>query len=79
MKDITLENDLTVLNCVHVRQVMFDALSQSSKICFDMGQVKDCDTSGVQLLLSLKKSAHGMQSDVSISNVPAVVVEAVGK
>ena len=53
---IVLGPDLTIPYASQVRDQLFDALSAGGDLTLDLGGVTDFDSSGIQLLLSARRS-----------------------
>ena len=78
-KQIEIDRDLLAVNSLYCKQLLLDTLNGYENVTFDFDQVTDCDTAGVQLLLSLKKTASTLSRQVRFRNVPDVVLDAMEK
>ena len=54
---LTLTQDLTIYTALDTKPVLLEALQASGALELDLSQVSEIDTSGVQLLLLLKREA----------------------
>ena len=76
-KQIVLDRDLSVMNGLYHKQMLLDSLEGSDRLAINMENVSDCDSSGVQLLLALRKTALLNNQNVRLQSVPRVVFDAV--
>ena len=70
---VTVEENLIVKEIAHIRNILNDAIVGTEKMCVDLRHVSDCDSAGVQLLVSLRKTAAANRIDIHLSNTPEVV------
>lgn len=78
-KEIVLNRDLTAVNGAYCKKILIDSLDDCTNIVVDMEGISDCDTAGIQLLLSLNKSALANNQNVRFVHVPGVVIEMMEK
>lgn len=55
---LALIEDLTIYHAVEQKQRLLDALASADELEVDLSQVSDIDTTGLQLLILLKKEAQ---------------------
>jgi anti-anti-sigma regulatory factor len=81
MRNINLEMDksLTVFNIAEAYNRFTEVFQNSDRIEIDLNNITDCDTSGIQLLYSLKKSCMNTGKEISIKNPSAAVHEALNR
>ena len=63
---LSLTEDLTIYHALDQKTMLLDALSTTDELELDLSQVGDIDTTGLQLLILLKKEAHRCGKRVSI-------------
>ena len=76
---IVLDRDLTVVNGIYCKKILLEGLGGCTNIVIDLERVSDCDTAGIQLLLSLNKSAQANNQNVRFVHVPGVIIEMMEK
>ncbi|GEM_PF-3075020 len=76
---IEIGSSLTVYNISELHVKFQEALFNSDRIDIDLNSITDCDTSGVQLLYSLKKSCLEKNKEISITNPSIAVYEALNR
>ena len=55
---LALNENLTIYHALEQKQCLLDALATSDELEVDLSQVSDIDTTGLQLLILLKKEAQ---------------------
>lgn len=66
----SLGDSITIFNCLDIQQELVAYLNQCEKECLiDAGELTDIDACGLQLLVSLKKSAKKKQLSFEIINI----------
>ncbi|MBN1907810.1 MAG: STAS domain-containing protein [Deltaproteobacteria bacterium] len=77
-KDIVHRNvdtgaSLSVFRAAELHALIFEAYREADTIEIDMVNVTDCDTAGIQLLYSLKKSSLRDGKKIIIKNISRAV------
>jgi anti-anti-sigma regulatory factor len=65
--------DLTIENAEDLRQFLVAALERSSEPALDFSAVRDCDTAGLQLICSLRKTATERGQQLRITAISPLV------
>ena len=65
---IEIEASLTIFNVAELQNQILKILKNSNKIEVDLKDITECDTAGIQLLYSLKKSCLSEGKDFSLLN-----------
>jgi anti-anti-sigma factor len=73
---IQFEGSISIYETKSVQQELLSCSTKCTDWELDLGGVDFCDTSGLQLLLSVKKMAEKEGISLKIVNVPDVVVAA---
>lgn len=76
MKKIKFNKPLIISCITDDAKILQDALHQKDDIIIDLANIEDCDTAGVQLLISAQKTANQDKQAFSIENAPDVVQSA---
>ena len=63
---LSLSEDLTIYHALEQKKTLLDALASSTELELDLLKVSEIDTSGLQLLLLLKKEAQKTGKRVAI-------------
>ncbi|MBL8484533.1 MAG: STAS domain-containing protein [Rhodocyclaceae bacterium] len=66
IRQILLEQELTIYNAAEIRQCLAAALAQHDGVELDLSKVCEMDCAGVQLLLFLKKEAQRLGKQARI-------------
>jgi|JFJP01.1.fsa_nt_gi anti-anti-sigma factor len=69
------EGDMTIYHAAELMPVLLDALKQSDRIELDLSKVCELDTSGVQLLMLMKREAVAAGKSLKLSGHSAAVLE----
>jgi anti-sigma B factor antagonist len=69
------EGELTIYRVGELKPCLLDALTQSDAIELDLSAVSELDTSGVQLLMLIKREAVAAGKALTISGHSAAVLE----
>ena len=73
---LILSGELTLFNLNVVRQELISALNDGNKVAIDLKDVNECDTAGIQLVISAKKTSIAENREVTIVNPHASVLSA---
>jgi anti-anti-sigma factor len=71
---LALDGELTIQQAAAVRERLLAALAAGLR-CLDLGQVSECDSAGVQLLLAARKSAEDAGLPLTLAPVSEPVRE----
>ena len=63
---LALTDDLTIYHALEQKNTLLDALQGTTTLELDLMNVHEIDTSGLQLLILLKKEAHKAGKQVTI-------------
>lgn len=70
---LAIQDDLTIYKALELKDRLTAALDQGSALELDLSQVADIDTSGLQILILVKREASRLGKDVRIvAHSPAV-------
>lgn len=75
-KTLKLEGNLTIYEAEALRESLKVALEDADILEFDISDVRECDTSGLQLLCSVKKTAVQKDKIICISMTSEAVRDA---
>lgn len=75
-KALTIEDSLTIYDVKALKEKATEILGDSDVIKVNLDNVSECDTAGIQLLYSLKKSAGESGKKLIICNPPQSVEDA---
>jgi len=73
---IRLAGDLTIYSATEARQELEALLAKQPSLALDLSEVDEIDTSGIQLLLWLKREAAFRRESLTLLRHSSVVVEA---
>ncbi len=73
---LKIKGELTVYESEIVRDELLICMSESDSLALDLDNVNECDTAGIQLLCSAKKTAEKSGKYFSLSTISEVVREA---
>ncbi|MBN2343183.1 MAG: STAS domain-containing protein [Deltaproteobacteria bacterium] len=77
MTNIQIKDSLTISNILKCAQMLQENLTvEPEELNVNLQKVEDCDTSGVQLIISLQKSAIRSNKKISFDDVPDAVTAA---
>ncbi|MBU2753228.1 STAS domain-containing protein [Acidithiobacillus sp. CV18-2] len=71
-----LQGNLDIYAVAQLRERLLSALASAHTLDIDLHQVEEIDGAGLQLLLALKRGASEQGCQLSLSNHPPAVVEA---
>jgi len=71
---VKVEGELTIQSAAQWRQCFASSLEGAAAVAVDLGAIEDCDTAGLQLLCSFRKTAASMGLAYRIE-VPSAAVE----
>lgn len=69
------EGEMTIYHAADLKPALLDALMQSDEIELDLSSVSELDTSGVQLLMLMKREAVGAGKALKLSGHSPAVLE----
>jgi len=69
------EGEMTIYQAIDLKSALLDALAQSDEIELDLSAVSELDTSGVQLLMLMKREAVAAGKALKLSGHSAAVLE----
>lgn len=69
------EGELTIYQAAELKPALFDALAHSDEIEIDLSAVNGIDTSGVQLLMLMKREAVAAGKSLALCGHSAAVLE----
>lgn len=77
---IVVEGEMTIYRAAELREALFAPLAQPAAGTFevDLAGVTEIDTSGIQLLLALKRRALALGRELRLLQPSAAVTEALG-
>ncbi|MBN1907801.1 MAG: STAS domain-containing protein [Deltaproteobacteria bacterium] len=78
-KNTEIGSSLTVYNIAELHVKFQELINNADRIDIDLNSITDCDTSGVQLLHSVKKSCLEKNKEISLKNPSAAVHEALNR
>lgn len=65
---VAVRGELSIFHAARLRDELFEALSGHPELDIDLGEVEDCDSSGIQLLLMLKREARRQDKRLALFN-----------
>lgn len=74
---VMLEGDMNISEAAAIRDEWIGCLDAHDNLVFDLSNVSDCDTAGVQLLCSTCKTAEIMKKVFSIIRASDPVINAI--
>jgi ABC-type transporter Mla MlaB component len=78
-RDIETGASFSVFKVAELYDNFFNAYREADTIEIDLGNVTDCDTAGIQLLYSLKKSGIKDGKNVIIKNISSAVEDTLNR
>jgi len=78
-KVLKLEGNLSIYEAGSLRENFITSLKDVDLLEIDMTEVKECDTSGLQLLCSAKKAADQEDKQILLTGIPKAVEDAMNK
>lgn len=73
---LKVSGPFTVYEVAEHREAFLAAMMRSSDISLELGEVEDCDTAGVQLLLSVYKAVEKAGGSLAVSGIEGAVAGA---
>lgn len=74
---LAVQGELNIYHAARLKDELLEALSSQPELEVDLGEVEDCDSSGVQLLLLLKREARRQDKRLSLVNHSACVADVI--
>ncbi|MCY1374382.1 anti-anti-sigma factor [compost metagenome] len=74
---LALQGELNIYHAARLKDELLEALAAQPELEVDLGEVEDCDSSGVQLLLLLKREARRRGKRLALINHSACVTEVI--
>ncbi len=74
--NIEIDTSLSIFNAASIHEKIKEAYEQYDSIEIDLKDITDCDTAGIQLLYSLKKSCLDAGKEISLINPSDAVISA---
>lgn len=78
-RTLKLEANLTVYEAASLKEMLAGALAAADILEVDMTDVKECDTSGLQVLCSMKKTADQKIKKIVLLMIPHAVQDAMNR
>ena len=75
-KNIEIDASLSIFNAAVIHEKIKDAYNKYDSIEIDLKDITDCDTAGIQLLCSLKKSCIDAGKEFTLTNPSDAVTAA---
>jgi anti-anti-sigma factor len=72
---IKIEGAISIHKAQDLREMLLTHLYDDSKLELNLEKVSDCDTAGLQVLLSAKKTADKENLSYRVTGVPEVVMD----
>ncbi len=72
---LKVDGELTVYEVAGLREALLACFEENNGLTLDLGDVKTCDTAGIQLLLSAQRTARDKEKKFVFSEVSKVVME----
>ena len=66
---VIIKGQLTIYEVEELRQTLLTVMEEYDQIKIDMQKIDDCDSLGVQLLLSAQKTAVAQGKDLELINI----------
>ena len=74
---LKIDGPLTIYEVGDARKNMLEHLNTGKEFHMDLGQIPDCDTAGVQLLISAKKTVEKSGKSFRVLQASSAVINAV--
>ncbi|MCY1464582.1 anti-anti-sigma factor [compost metagenome] len=74
---LAVQGELNIYHAARLKDELLEALASQTELEVDLGEVEDCDSSGVQLLLLLKREARRQDKRLSLVNHSACVADVI--
>ncbi len=76
---LILEGNLSIYEACALRERVISSLRDAGTLELDLTDIRECDTSGLQILCSAKKTADKKGGRIVITGIPRVVEDAMMK
>ncbi len=76
IKNIEIDTSLSIFNAATIHKKITEAYRKYDSIEIDLKEITDCDTAGIQLLCSLKKSCLDAGKEITLTNPSNAVTDA---
>ena len=77
--NVEIEESLSIFNAAKIHKKIIDAYNNFNRIEIDLNHVTNCDTAGIQLLYSVKKSCLEAGKEISLVNPSDAVTDALDR
>lgn len=74
---LAIQGELNIYHAARLKEELLEALASRAELEVDLGEVEDCDSSGVQLLLLLKREARRQDKRLALVNHSRCVAEVI--
>ncbi len=74
---VRIEGEMTIYNAVELKDALIKALAKFQYLEVDLAEVTEIDTSGLQLLLLLKRESVGIRKTLQYAAHSPSVIEAI--
>ncbi|MCY1360163.1 anti-anti-sigma factor [compost metagenome] len=74
---LAIQGELNIYHAARLKDELLQALAIHVELEVDLGEVEDCDSCGVQLLLLLKREARRQDKRLTLVNHSACVTEVI--
>lgn len=77
IKTITFKvpGDMTIYEAAELHPILVDAINNHEKVCIDLSQVSEIDSSGLQLMIAVKKAADQANKTIVFESHSEAVIE----
>lgn len=76
---IEIDTSLSIFNAAKLHKKITEAYKKYKSIEIDLKDISECDTAGIQLLYSLKKSCLDAGKEISLTNPSDAVTDALDR
>ena len=76
---VTIDGELSIYEAAGLRKVFRECFDDSDGLVLNLGQVRECDLAGVQLLLSAQATSELTGKSFSVSSASVPVTETAEK
>jgi anti-anti-sigma regulatory factor len=77
--NIETGDSLTVFNATALHEIIVEAYRTSDTVELDLSNINSCDTAGIQMLYSLKKSSIRDGKNIIIKHISGAVEDAMNR
>ncbi len=78
-ENVELDTSLSVYTAAKIHSQLAEVYKNSDRIEIDLKNITDCDTAGIQLLFSLKKSCLDAGKEIFLKNPSEAVNDALNR